>query len=76
MEELANLFDLVALSTLCETLSTHPSALDILALYISIPSLLKTSLRLVDNLDWSSIGKFVTTLEFEAKYNQTILRHP
>ncbi|CAG8709229.1 12205_t:CDS:2, partial [Acaulospora colombiana] len=54
-EELISSFDLIALSTLCETLYTHPSALDVLALYISIPSFLKTFLKLVDSLDWSSI---------------------
>ncbi|PVG04021.1 hypothetical protein CPB86DRAFT_722998 [Serendipita vermifera] len=63
-EELANSFDLIALSTVCETLYTHPSALDVLALHTSIPSFIKTFLRLVEKLDWSSIDDPQTSLTY------------
>ncbi|KIM21048.1 hypothetical protein M408DRAFT_112008 [Serendipita vermifera MAFF 305830] len=52
--DLSQTSDLTALSKLCEVLYTHPEALEILALNLSIPELLKICLNFVDSLDWEN----------------------
>jgi hypothetical protein len=55
--ELSKASDLTSLASLCEALYTHSTSLDVIALHISIPSLLSICLNLVDSLDWESIGE-------------------
>jgi len=55
--ELSKASDLAALANLCEALCSHSAALDVIALHISIPSLLGICLNLIDSLDWESMGE-------------------
>ena len=55
--ELSMTSDLSSLASLCEALYTHSTSLDVIALHISIPSLLSICLNLIDSLDWESIGE-------------------